>query len=141
MHDYCNWLLSSLDVSPEAAIERQWPLIERHIWALRLPIRPLSNLSNPFEVWYAPGDTEYDAAKNDPKIKFTKCSSVLSYGGTDVKKELVGFVGKVYMGGKEDPMLFVERNMDGSCLENRYCQGDWVLNSDIKDRPSSPYQA
>jgi hypothetical protein len=25
-----------------------------------------------------PGDTKYDTARNDPKIKFTKCSGVLS---------------------------------------------------------------
>ncbi len=49
------------------------------------------------------GNTEYDAVRNDPKIKFTKCSGLISYGGSEVKKELVGFVGKVYMGGKDDP--------------------------------------
>ena len=54
---------------PEQAIEKQSPLIDRHVWALCLLIRPLSNLSN---------DTENDAARNDPKIKFTKCSGVLS---------------------------------------------------------------
>ncbi|KAL7511022.1 hypothetical protein ACHAXN_007930 [Cyclotella atomus] len=131
------WLVGKVARVSEQAIERQWPLIERHIWALRLPIRPLSNLSNPFEVWYAPGNTEYDAVRNDPKIKFTKCSGVISYGGSEVKKELVGFVGKVYMGGNDDPMIYVERNMDGTVLENQYCEGDWVLKSDLSDRPSA----
>eukprot|EP00804_Cyclotella_cryptica_P025418 CCRYP_017189-RA/>CCRYP_017189-RA protein AED:0.09 eAED:0.09 QI:382/1/1/1/0.5/0.33/3/392/121 len=79
------WLVGKIarvsDVSPEQAIERQWPLIERHVWALRIPIRPTSDLSAPFEVWYAPGDTEYDAARNDPKVKFTKVSGSVLYGG------------------------------------------------------------
>ena len=83
-------------------------------------------------MWYAPGNTEYEAARNDPSIVFTKCSNVLSYGGCDIKKEVVGFVGKVYMGGKEDPMLFVERNDDGSVLKDRYCEGDWIVNSNMK---------
>ena len=42
------------------------------------------------------------------------------------------------MGGKDDPMLYVERNMDGSVLNNRYCEGDWVLKSDLNDRPKNP---
>lgn len=54
-----------------------------------------------------------------------------------MKKELVGFVGKVYMGGNDDPMIYVERNMDGTVLENQYCEGDWVLKSDLSDRPSA----
>lgn len=57
-----------------------------------------------------------------------------------MKKELVGFVGKVYMGGRDDPIFYVERNMDGSVLENRYCEGDWILKSDMNDRPTSPYK-
>ena len=106
---------------------------------MRLPVRQLSNLSQPFQVWYSPGNTEYDAARNDPKVTFTKCSGILSYGGSGVPKELVGFVGKVYMGGKDDPILFVERNEDGSVLKDRYCEGDWILKSDLNDRPRSPH--
>ena len=106
------------DVSPEQAIERQWPLIERHVWALRLPVRPASNLSTPFEVWYAPGNTEYEAAHNNPDIQFTKAFNYLTmYDGDDVRASFVGFVGKVYNERGGEPLFFVERNVvDGSCL-------------------------
>lgn len=123
------------DVSPEQAIERQWPLIERHVWALRIPIRPSSDLSAPFEVWYAPGDTEYDAARNDPEVKFTRVSGSVLYGGEGLNSSSVGFVGKVYDLGREEPMFFVERNVeDGSVIGDRYLEGDWVLRSEIEDR-------
>ena len=123
------------DVSPEQAIERQWPLIERHVWALRLPVRPTSDLSTPFEVWYAPGNTEYDAARNDPSIQMTKVSNVLLYNGSDVQASFVGFVGKAYDERNGEPLFFVERNVnDGSCLKGRMIEeGDWVLKSEIDD--------
>lgn len=126
------------DVSPEQAIERQWPLIERHVWALRLPVRPTSNLSTPFEVWYAPGDSEYDAARNDPNVPFTKVSSMLSYGATDndnVPVSFVGFVGKTYDERNGESIFFVERNVrDGSYMKGRAeMEGDWVLRSELED--------
>mmetsp|Transcript_8467 Transcript_8467/g.20724 ORF Transcript_8467/g.20724 Transcript_8467/m.20724 type:complete len:299 (+) Transcript_8467:41-937(+) len=138
------WLVGKVarisDVSPEQAIERQWPLIERHVWALRLPVRPtagLRDLSAPFEAWYAPGHTELDAARNDPRVRFVKVSSEvgLSYQSGDVRADFVGFVGKTYdaRGGGE-PMFYVERNVeDGSCLRGRMVEGDWMLRSELKD--------
>jgi hypothetical protein len=30
--------------------------------------------------------------------------------------------------------------MDGIVLENQYCEGDWVLKSDLNDRPSNPFK-
>jgi hypothetical protein len=128
------WLVGKVarvsDVSPEQAIERQWPLIERHVWALRIPIRPTSDRSTPFECWYAPGDSEYDAARNDPKIKFTKVSGLLLYNGEDVKASLCGFVGKAYDRG--EPMFFVERNVvTGEALKGKEMEGDWLLKSEI----------
>lgn len=120
------------DVTPEQAIERQWPLIERHVWALRLPVRPSSDLSNPFEVWYAPGHSEKDAARNDPNIKFTKVSGLLLYSGEDVKASLCGFVGKTYDRG--EPTFFVERNVvTGEPLKGKEMKGDWILKSEIND--------
>ncbi|KAL7541010.1 hypothetical protein ACHAXR_010559 [Thalassiosira sp. AJA248-18] len=126
------------DVSPEQAIERQWPLIERHVWAIRLPVRPTSNLSTPFEVWYAPGDSELDAARNDPKVQFSKVFSLHDDYDEDreeVKASFVGFVGKVYDELMGEPMFFVERNvMDGSCLRGReIVEGEWVLKSELGD--------
>ena len=39
----------------------------------------------------------------------------------------MGFVGKVYNMGQDDPVFFVERNVaDGSCLEGIEDQDDWV---------------
>eukprot|EP00986_Skeletonema_menzelii_P014308 scaffold9328_cov127-Skeletonema_menzelii.AAC.4 len=130
------WLVGKVarvsDVSPEHAIERQWPLIERHVWALRIPIRPASDLSSPFECWYAPGDSEYDAARNDPKVKFTKVSGLLIYNGEDVKASLCGFVGKAY--GMGEPMFFVERNVvTGQALKGKEMEGDWLLKSEIEE--------
>mmetsp|Transcript_4554 Transcript_4554/g.10203 ORF Transcript_4554/g.10203 Transcript_4554/m.10203 type:complete len:270 (-) Transcript_4554:457-1266(-) len=135
------WLVGKVarisDVSPEQAIERQWPLIERHVWALRLPVRPsLSDLSTPFEVWYAPGNSELEAARNNPNIQFTKAFNYLTmYNGDDVKASFVGFVGKVYDEQGGEPMFFVERNVrDGSCLRGReITEGDWVLRSEMED--------
>lgn len=132
------WLVGKVarisDVSPEQAIERQWPLIERHVWALRLPVRPTSDLSTPFEVWYAPGDSEYDAARNDPKVPFAKLSGLLSYGADDsVPASHVGFVGKTYDERSGEPLFFVQRNVeDGSCLKGREVEGDWVLRSELE---------
>lgn len=130
------WLVGKVarvsDVSPEQAIERQWPLIERHVWALRIPIRPTSDLSAPFECWYAPGDSENDAARNDPKVKFTKVSGLLLYNGENVKASLCGFVGKAYDMG--EPMFFVERNVvTGQALKGKEMEGDWLLKSEIGD--------
>lgn len=130
------WLVGKVarvsDVSPEQAIERQWPLIERHVWALRIPIRPASDLSSPFECWYAPGDSEYDAARNDPNVKFTKVSGLLLYNGEDVKASLCGFVGKAY--GMGEPMFFVERNVvTGQALRGKELEGDWLLKSEIEE--------
>eukprot|EP00984_Skeletonema_dohrnii_P001089 scaffold339_cov132-Skeletonema_dohrnii-CCMP3373.AAC.12 len=130
------WLVGKVarvsDVSPEQAIERQWPLIERHVWALRIPIRPTSDLSSPFECWYAPGDSEYDAARNDPTVKFTKVSGLLLYNGEDVKASLCGFVGKAYDRG--EPMLFVERNtVTGKALKDKEMGGDWLLQSEMEE--------
>lgn len=130
------WLVGKVarvsDVSPEQAIERQWPLIERHVWALRIPIRPSSDLSTPFECWYAPGDSEYDAARNDPKIKFTKVSGLLLYNGEVVKAFLCGFVGKAYDRG--EPLFFVERNVvTGKALKDKEMEGDWLLKSEIEE--------
>jgi hypothetical protein len=124
------WLVGKVarvsDVSPEQAIERQWPLIERHVWALRIPVRPS------FEVWYAAGDSEYDAAKNDPKIKFTKVSGLLLYNGEAIKASLCGFVGKAYKRG--EPIFFVERNVvTGEPLKGQEMEGDWVLKSEIQN--------
>ncbi|EED91958.1 predicted protein [Thalassiosira pseudonana CCMP1335] len=117
------------------AIEKQWPLIERHVWALRLPVRPTSDLSSPFEVWYAPGDSEYDAARNDPNVTFTKVSGLILYSGGELKSTLVGFVGKVYDERRGEPLFFVERNVnDGSTLKGReIVEGDWLLRSEIED--------
>ena len=129
------WKHTLKDVSPEQAIERQWPLIERHVWALRLPVRPTSDRTTPFEVWYAPGDTELDAARNDPKVKFGKVLKERCEGGADVKASLVGFVGKAYDKQNGESMFFVERNVaDGSVLKNREIQGDWILKSEIEDK-------
>ncbi|KAK1748446.1 hypothetical protein QTG54_000385 [Skeletonema marinoi] len=119
------WLVGKVarvsDVSPEQAIERQWPLIERHVWALRIPIRPTSDLSSPFECWYAPGDSEYDAARNDPKVKFTKVSGLLLYNGEDAYD-------------RGEPMLFVERNtVTGQALKDKEMGGDWLLKSEMKE--------
>lgn len=131
------WLVGKIarisDVSPEQAIERQWPLIERHVWAIRLPVRPTSNLSTPFEVWYTPGDSELDAARNDPNVQFTKVSNLLLYDGADVTVTSVGFVGKAYDERIGEPLFFVERNVvDGSCLEGGAMEGDWVLRSELE---------
>lgn len=133
------WLVGKIarisDVSPEQAIERQWPLIERHEWALRLPVRQKSNLSARFEVWYAPGNSELEAAQNNPKIQFTKAFNYLTqYNGDDVQASFVGFVGKVYDERIGEPLFFVERNVvDGSCLIGREMEGDWVLRSELAD--------
>ena len=130
------WLVGKVarisDVSPEQAIERQWPLIERHVWALRIPIRPSSDLSTPFECWYAQGDSEYDAARNDPKVNFTKVSGLLLYNGEDVNASYCGFVGKAYDRG--EPMFFVERNVvTGEALKGKEMEGDWLLKSEINN--------
>ena len=128
INQYCN----NKDVSPEQAIERQWPLIERLVWALRIPVRPTSNLSTPFEVWYAPGDSERCAAQNDPTIKFTKVSNLLSYDGADIPAPVVGFVGKAYDERRGEPLFFVERNViDGTCLRGREMEGEWMLKSEL----------
>ncbi|KAL7536734.1 hypothetical protein ACHAWF_011426 [Thalassiosira exigua] len=132
------WLVGKVahvsDVSPEQAIERQWPLIERHVWALRIPVRPTSNLSTPFEVWYAPGDTELEAARNNPKIQFSRVSNVSFHGGANVNASFVGFVGKAYNEQRGEPFFFVERNViDGSCLREREIPGDWLLKSELND--------
>ena len=134
------WLVGKVarisDVSPEQAIERQWPLIERHVWALRIPVRPATDLSTPFEVWYAPGDSEYDAARNDPRVRFIKVSSDvgLMYDSTNVPATFVGFVGKAYDERRGEPMFFVERNVrDGSCLRGVEMEGDWVLRSELEE--------
>ena len=123
---------SHADVSPERAIERQWPLIERHAWALRVPVRPPSDLLAPFEAWYAPGDTERDAARHDPAVRFTRAfNHPERYGGADVQAAFVGFVGKVYDERRGEPAFCVERNVvDGSCVEGRELEGDWVRRSD-----------
>merc|ERR1719253_646942 len=124
------WLLGKIahisDVSTEQAIARQWPLIERHAWAIRVPERPLADLGKPFEVWYAPGHTELSASLNNPSVEFTRARDPET-GGSDVQAAVVGFVGKVYNTGEDDPVFFVERNVaDGSCLEGMEVQGDWV---------------
>ena len=62
----------SADVPPKQAIARQWPLIERHAWAIRVPERPLADLGKPFEVWYAPGHMELSASLNNPSVEFTR---------------------------------------------------------------------
>jgi len=134
------WLVGKIarisDVTPEQAIERQWPLIERHIWALRLPVRPTSALSTPFEVWYAtPGNSELEAARNDPKIEFTRAFNYeIPLNGKEVSNTFVGFVGKVYDERRGEPMFFVERNVvDGSCLKGREMEGDWILRSELEE--------
>mmetsp|Transcript_24915 Transcript_24915/g.53747 ORF Transcript_24915/g.53747 Transcript_24915/m.53747 type:complete len:278 (-) Transcript_24915:169-1002(-) len=132
------WLVGKIarisDVSPEQSIERQWPLIERHVWAIRLPVRPTSNLSTPFEVWYARGDSELDAARNDPNVQFTKVSNELLHRGAHVQASSVGFVGKAYDERVGEPLFFVERNLvDGSCLTGMKMEGDWVLRSELED--------
>ena len=131
-----NEMTTTKDVSRERAIQRQWPLIERHVWALRLPVRPSSDLSAPFEVWYAPGNSELDAARNDPSVEFMKVPSLLSYGNALVPAAFVGFVGKAYQRG--EPTFFVERNVnDGSCLKDREMDGDFILRSEMDNEDAA----
>mmetsp|Transcript_16906 Transcript_16906/g.34207 ORF Transcript_16906/g.34207 Transcript_16906/m.34207 type:complete len:127 (+) Transcript_16906:787-1167(+) len=119
------------DISPEQAIERQWPVIDRHVWALRLPVRLTSERNSPVEVWYAPGDSELDAARNDPNVKFTKVEKEKCEGASEVAVTLVGFVGKVYDARRGEPMFFVERDVrTGGVLIGRKIEGDWVEGED-----------
>uniref|UniRef100_A0A7S1ZJH6 Uncharacterized protein n=1 Tax=Ditylum brightwellii TaxID=49249 RepID=A0A7S1ZJH6_9STRA len=129
------WLVGKIarisDVSPEQAIERQWPLIERHAWTLRLPLFDFSStttttttsLSLPsMTVWYAPGNTEYEAASNDPSVIFTKVKPELCNGASSVKNSFVGFVGKAY--GEGEPPLFVYRDEYGRTVLPEI-EGEW----------------
>ena len=86
------------DVSPEKAIDRQYPLIERHGWALR-PI-DLHPQRGPFIVYYAPGDS-VDEVKlgQDPSIRLTRIEeeAVRQGGGSaSVRTIEVGFQGAGY---------------------------------------------
>lgn len=75
----------------------------------------------PFEVWYAPGDSEESDAASQP---FTKVSNSLLYGGADCNASFVGFIGKVYEERRGEPLFFVERNVaDGSVLREREGEG------------------
>lgn len=86
------------DVSPERAIDRQYPLIERHGWALR-PI-DLHPQRGPFVVYYAPGNS-VDEVKlgQDPSIRLTRIEedAVLQGGGSaSIRTIEVGFQGAGY---------------------------------------------
>jgi hypothetical protein len=64
---------------------------------------------------------------------------VLAYNDKFLNNALVGFVGKVYTGGEDDPLFFVERNVeDGSVLDYEV-EGDWILRSEIIDRKKTPH--
>jgi len=86
------------DVSPEQAIDRQYPLIERHAWALR-PIE-LHPQRGPFLVYVAPGNSE-EAVKvgRDPSIRLTRVEEeAVRQGGDSVSIRAieVGFRGAGY---------------------------------------------
>lgn len=122
------WLVGKVarvsDVSPEQAIERQWPLIDRHVWALRLPVRSPSDITSPLEVWYAPGNTELDAARNDPNLTFVQVMPEKCEGAAAVAAPLVGFVGKTY--GTGAPVFFVKRNVEDGTPCGVELEGDWM---------------
>ena len=86
------------DVSPEKAIDRQYPLIERHGWALRpMDLHPQRG---PFIVYYAPGNS-VDEVKlgQDPSIRLTRIEeeAVRQGGGSaSVRTIEVGFQGAGY---------------------------------------------
>lgn len=86
------------DVSPERAIDRQYPLIERHGWALR-PIE-LHPQRGPFIVYYAPGNSVDDVKLGqDPSIRLTRIEeeAVRQGGGSaSVRTIEVGFQGAGY---------------------------------------------
>eukprot|EP00563_Minutocellus_polymorphus_P020506 CAMPEP_0197715552 /NCGR_PEP_ID=MMETSP1434-20131217/694_1 /TAXON_ID=265543 /ORGANISM="Minutocellus polymorphus, Strain CCMP3303" /LENGTH=328 /DNA_ID=CAMNT_0043299691 /DNA_START=99 /DNA_END=1085 /DNA_ORIENTATION=- len=86
------------DVSPEQAIDRQYPLIERHAWALR-PIE-LHPQRGPFLLYVAPGNSE-EAVKigRDPSIRLTRVEeeAVRQGGGSvSIRAIEVGFRGAGY---------------------------------------------
>ena len=106
------------DVSPEKAIDRQYPLIERHGWALR-PIE-LHPQRGPFIVYYAPGNS-VDEVKlgQDPSIRLTRVEeeAVRQGGGSSSVRTIeVGFQGAGYDATDEEAyrvdMTFWQEEVD-----------------------------
>jgi len=90
------------DVSVERAIDRQYPLIERHSWTLR-PVE-LHPRRGPFLVYYAPGGTEELVAAGDSSVTLIRVDedSMRDDNAAPVKAVEVGFKGASYDDANED---------------------------------------
>ena len=90
------------DISVERAIDRQYPLIERHSWTLR-PV-DLHPRRGPFLVFHAPGDTEELVAAGDSSVRLIRVEedSIRDDNAAPVKTVEVGFKGAAYDDANED---------------------------------------
>ena len=88
-------IASVSDVSAERAIDRQFPLIERHAWMIR-PV-DLHPSRGPFLVYFAPGGTEERVGGGDASIPLVRVEEeALTVGKGTVRTVEVGFRGAAY---------------------------------------------
>ena len=102
------WYVGSVarisDVSAEHAIDRQYPLIERHAWALQ-PVE-LHPARGPFVVYVAPGNSrEAVVGGRDASIRLSRVEEEAvrrDGGGANIRAIGVGFRGAGYDSADED---------------------------------------
>jgi len=102
------WYVGSVarisDVSAERAIDRQYPLIERHAWALQ-PVE-LHPARGPFAVYVAPGNSrEAVVGGRDASIRLSRVEEEAvrrDGGGANIRAIGVGFRGAGYDSADED---------------------------------------
>lgn len=91
---FVGWIARISDVTPAQAIERQYPLIERHAWALRP--NELHPSRGPFLVYFTEGDINKKASEGDTTAKLTQVLEEDVQGAINMDRVCVGFVGASY---------------------------------------------
>ena len=102
------WYVGSVarisDVSAERAIDRQYPLIERHAWAVQ-PVE-LHPARGPFVVYVAPGNSrEAVVGGMDASVRLSRVEEEAvrrGRGGANIRAIEVGFRGAGYDSADED---------------------------------------
>ena len=114
-------------MTPARAINRQYPLIERHAWALRPT--DLHPRRGPFEVWYTDGNLELEVVERSPEVRFERVEQEDIAGGLgEVRSNEVGFRGVSYDEDEKENAIYARLTSDGYIFGTR---APAVLDNDM----------
>ena len=133
------WYVGSVarisDVSAERAIDRQYPLIERHAWALQ-PVE-LHPARGPFVVYVAPGNSrEAVVGGRDASVRLSRVEEEAvrrGGGGAKIRAIEVGFRGAGYDSADEGAYRVDMTTWEEDYDEEEVGASSAMLDDEIKD--------